>query len=74
MIDSTTHDAIPVSAEELERLRADAKRLKHLHDDPMRAQAYFWNHKGRKERTAAIDSDIAALATTLLQCEETKEE
>lgn len=41
---------------ECEALRNDAARLKHLHDDPLRAQAYFWNHKGRKDRNAAIDA------------------
>lgn len=45
-------------ADELERVKTDAARLKHLHDDPKRAQAYFWNYDGRKERNAAIDADI----------------
>ena len=42
----------------------DAKRLKHLHDNPKRAQAYFWNHQGRKERNAAIDVAISAQKET----------
>ena len=45
---------------ELEAARKDAERLKHLHDDPKRAQAYFWNHQGRNERNAAIDTALTA--------------
>lgn len=48
--------SLAAKSEECERLREDAERLKHLHDDPLRAQAYFWNYQGRKERTAAIDA------------------
>ena len=35
--------------------------LNHLHDDPKRAQAYFWNHQGRKQRMEAIRADMEAL-------------
>src|SRR3990167_2620116 len=45
---------------ELEAAKKDTERLKHLHDDPKRAQAYFWNHQGRKKRNAAIDAALAA--------------
>jgi len=45
----------PLAVKALRELLKDAERLKHLHDDPKRAQAYFWNHQGRKERNAAID-------------------
>ena len=47
-------------AVELDAAQKDAERLKHLHDDPKRAQAYFWNHQGRKKRNAAIDTALSA--------------
>lgn len=44
----------------------DAARFQHLQNLPVeQAQAFFWNHSSRKERSKAIDADRARLANEL---------
>src|SRR5262249_22983362 len=60
------------AADEIVRLRhnleaasKDQRRFRHLQSiDPKIAQAFFWHHKGRKQRVEAIDRAVASADST----------